>query len=146
MEISLHNCLYSGETSNNSTSSTWWWNMCPTFLSQIMANVETKCALPGWHDKVEISAFLPCHLKCECSSGSGSGSGRGSFFAGMTSLKGLAKVSIVKSLLMQCEEIYGNMLYNSNNYKHNDVDGKPASQRPICYIMVSDTELYNFHC
>ena len=48
--------------------------ICVRFLKP---NVETKCAFPGWHDQVEVSAFLPCHLKCECSSWSGSGSGRG---------------------------------------------------------------------
>ena len=52
------------------------------------------------------------------------------FHVGMTSPKSLAKVTciIVKSLLMQCDVIYGNMLYNSKNHKHNGVDRKPSHE------------------
>ena len=72
MEISLHNCLYW-----NIQQQHYFYMMVKYVSDFLKPNVETKCAFPGWHDEVEISAFLLCHLKCECSSGSKSGSGRG---------------------------------------------------------------------
>ena len=74
MEISLHITVCTQVKHPTTALLLHDGEICVRFFKP---NVETKCALPGWHDKVEISAFLLCHLKCECSSGSGSGSGRG---------------------------------------------------------------------